>query len=1427
MTGGSECAGGDNDGVPTLTAQVPVGWQRKVEDGAVSYVSPSGTVLSSVEEVRAYLLSDSTCKCGLECPLVVHKVFNFDPVAAVRPQKQQSGKAEEDMTKLCNHRRKVVAMAALCRSMQVSQLPLHGTGNVFGSSEVREQRGGMSVVREDGSHCTYSVQPRLSAQPKPSGNFPLPAPPTLLHNGSLPHSNSILPPDPTLVSRHTAPLSPGCSTIGYGKPQWYPRPATPQSIIQRPPHTPGSPSASKPQIYPLDASLSSPVVTARVGQHHQQGGRVTSPSPLSLCPSPSRTFDSTSPHQRSRHSSASSTLSEQGVGYPMGPKQSPLPSSTPCLSPKVPLPPVSPRSRLEGMLQHFKDCSNSGSGNTNSTAPQFHNAQSNQSNFQVPQNLAPFPCDRKNGPVGSPGGTGGFLGVPLGPLPNQPKTQQHVTSFPASSLLSAAAKAQMANQKMQASGGTPDTGGVPPTGADKELKQPKVLISTLNSSLNPPSARPLPVINFLLPYSSPSHTQTSSSTLPVSLTTEKMSRRKRQRRSPTVLSMLKESQLNSLSCSSSTSTSPSSSPRTPLLSPQPESHQPNQRCTSSLQPQPSPPKQADTEEPKRSLPHPPSQPLSALLQLLSMQNAQASAQAPAGSAPPLSIRHASAQHSLLGLAVPQSPLEDQAQAFSLIALPEEMDCPSPALKSDAHSVLNLSRHRSSATSAGPQQDVDHQVLSILDRLSPLALVEKGCGSKPGDGAHDDTGYTSGQSQEAEGSVVALEPEEPTEPRHLTPCAPESDLALPSGPVDATSPLQLAESFPFMNQDQLLQLLSVNSGLPSLLPPFLGSLPMGLWAGAQQTTPSTTQQQPPQQTGLISPSSHLNILPSVLGAQGDFPVNLISLLNPAATVPMQNQAGDPGEKPGLQALLMASLLMGQQQAATMLPLPGLGHLNLDIPLQQQQQSPQQPHFPPLPDALSLEKTPGLLDALLTGPGILEALQGLVATGDGSLPATQSLLLSAPLPHPAFLSLNPALLAATLGPADPLSAPQLPSPAHTQGMISTPPSSTSVSCSPLMPSAVADEVGSLVSITDQDKSSAQTPPLLPALFPPGLIGDLAALGNISGLHSLLGAGPLLLPQVAAPTLGMPLPQGQGTLNPLACLVNSLQLNMGPTLTVGDKPLGLNEPTNPPQEEDIPLSQLAQDSVPNPGHVQESQPQQREGSSGGLFDPYGSFMDTIYTSFLQVSGKESEGGASSSPLSYPTDLPTLMAQTSAPPSLSPRRACSIHNPDLSRLSMEAAQSPARGTPKLSEDPSSTPPPSKPGGSEGHIEPPLPPSFLEEAKTEGVYSNGLALGAANPGMQVEEDDGGEEKPRPLGYLSPRNNSEAVEDGLAGKEAVPGKVPAVRAGPRRGRKRKQVLERVPDGPGDTDSIIEEPHVTTALPKSVRSTRGKRRRVLT
>ncbi|KRT86587.1 hypothetical protein AMK59_963, partial [Oryctes borbonicus] len=41
--------------------------------------SPSNTALSSLDQVKEYLLTPGTCKCGLECPLKCDKVFNFDP----------------------------------------------------------------------------------------------------------------------------------------------------------------------------------------------------------------------------------------------------------------------------------------------------------------------------------------------------------------------------------------------------------------------------------------------------------------------------------------------------------------------------------------------------------------------------------------------------------------------------------------------------------------------------------------------------------------------------------------------------------------------------------------------------------------------------------------------------------------------------------------------------------------------------------------------------------------------------------------------------------------------------------------------------------------------------------------------------------------------------------------------------------------------------------------------------------------------------------------------------------------------------------------------------------------------------------------------------------------------------------------------------
>ena len=58
---------------------VPKGWKRDLINGRIVYITPSNYALWSLDEVVRYLLSEGTCKCGLDCPLLIHQVFNFDP----------------------------------------------------------------------------------------------------------------------------------------------------------------------------------------------------------------------------------------------------------------------------------------------------------------------------------------------------------------------------------------------------------------------------------------------------------------------------------------------------------------------------------------------------------------------------------------------------------------------------------------------------------------------------------------------------------------------------------------------------------------------------------------------------------------------------------------------------------------------------------------------------------------------------------------------------------------------------------------------------------------------------------------------------------------------------------------------------------------------------------------------------------------------------------------------------------------------------------------------------------------------------------------------------------------------------------------------------------------------------------------------------
>ena len=50
--------------------------------------------------------------------LCFFQVFNFDPGAAVKQRTAEDVKADEDVTKLCIHKRKIIAVATLHKSME-------------------------------------------------------------------------------------------------------------------------------------------------------------------------------------------------------------------------------------------------------------------------------------------------------------------------------------------------------------------------------------------------------------------------------------------------------------------------------------------------------------------------------------------------------------------------------------------------------------------------------------------------------------------------------------------------------------------------------------------------------------------------------------------------------------------------------------------------------------------------------------------------------------------------------------------------------------------------------------------------------------------------------------------------------------------------------------------------------------------------------------------------------------------------------------------------------------------------------------------------------------------------------------------------------------------------------------------------------------
>lgn len=59
-------------------ANLAPGWRRVISNNEVIYISPSGASLRNHGQIKDYLLSPGTCKCGLPCPLRPEYFFDFN-----------------------------------------------------------------------------------------------------------------------------------------------------------------------------------------------------------------------------------------------------------------------------------------------------------------------------------------------------------------------------------------------------------------------------------------------------------------------------------------------------------------------------------------------------------------------------------------------------------------------------------------------------------------------------------------------------------------------------------------------------------------------------------------------------------------------------------------------------------------------------------------------------------------------------------------------------------------------------------------------------------------------------------------------------------------------------------------------------------------------------------------------------------------------------------------------------------------------------------------------------------------------------------------------------------------------------------------------------------------------------------------------------
>uniref|UniRef100_A0A182W4C9 PWWP domain-containing protein n=1 Tax=Anopheles minimus TaxID=112268 RepID=A0A182W4C9_9DIPT len=95
------------------------GWRRILRNKVIVYISPSNIVLHNYEQVKEYLLSSGTCKCGLPCPFNPELFFQFD---AQIPNMTMASKHQEV---LCAHLQRATPGPERLKRLHEDTTPAH------------------------------------------------------------------------------------------------------------------------------------------------------------------------------------------------------------------------------------------------------------------------------------------------------------------------------------------------------------------------------------------------------------------------------------------------------------------------------------------------------------------------------------------------------------------------------------------------------------------------------------------------------------------------------------------------------------------------------------------------------------------------------------------------------------------------------------------------------------------------------------------------------------------------------------------------------------------------------------------------------------------------------------------------------------------------------------------------------------------------------------------------------------------------------------------------------------------------------------------------------------------------------------------------------------------------------------------------------